>query len=106
MAKRLVRYLAIEYSLQMEIKATLEHINQSYNQCCAISEKERNKNKVELTITYGMGWQKILYGKIYDFSSGYAFIIGGISKGIIGMVVYSKACCNCDYPYNIVEDAE
>ena len=32
----------------------------------------------------------------YESSSGYAFIIGGIIKGIIGMVLYSKAFQKCD----------
>ena len=35
-----------------------------------------------------MGCQKRLSGKKYDSSSGHAFIIGGISKGIIGMLLY------------------
>ena len=43
-----------------------------------------------------MGWQKRLYGKIYDSSSGHDFIIDGISKGVIGMVLYSKAFRKCD----------
>ena len=39
-----------------------------------------------------MGWQKISYGRRYDSSSGHAFIIGARSKGVIKMVLYSKAC--------------
>ena len=48
-----------------------------------------NNNKVKLTVTYDMGWQNRSYGRRYDSSRGDAFIIGGRSKGIIGMVLYS-----------------
>ena len=96
MSERLVRYLAIEEALQTEIKETLEHNNRSYVDWCALSDKGKNKNKVKLSITYDMGWQKISYGRRYYSSSRHAFIIGGGSKGVIGMVIYSKACRKCD----------
>ena len=93
MAERLVRDLDIEEALQTEIKDTLEHNNQSYVDWCALSNKENNKNKAKLTVTYDMGWRKRLSGSRYDSSSGYAFIIIANSKGVIGMVLYSKAGC-------------
>ena len=65
-------------------------------QWCDLSYKEINKNKVKLTVTYDMGWQKILSGSRYELSRGRAFIIGGISKDISSMVLYSKAYQNCD----------
>ena len=43
-----------------------------------------------------MCWQNRSYGRIYDSSDGHDFIIGGISKGIIGIVLYSKACQKFD----------
>ena len=55
MDKRLVRDLAIEEALQDKIKHTLEHNNQSYGDGCALSDKDKNNNKVKLTVTYGMG---------------------------------------------------
>ena len=67
MAERLVRDLDIEEALQSEIKETLEHNNQSYVKWCALSDKEKNKNKVKLTVTYYMGWQKRSYGRRYDY---------------------------------------
>ena len=91
MAERLVRYLAIEEALQEELKHTLEHNNQSYGEWCALSDKDKNNNKVKLTVTYEMGWQNRLSGRRYDSSSRHAFIIGARSKGIIRMVLYSKA---------------
>ena len=96
MAERLVRDLAIEQALQEEIKDTLEHKNQSYGDWCALSNEDKKKNKVKLTVQYDMGWQKRSSGRRYDSSSGHAFIIGGRKKGIIGMVVYSKAFRKCD----------
>ena len=65
-------------------------------QWCDLSDEDRNKNKVKLTVIYDMGWQKRSSGRRYDSSSGHAFIIVGISKVIIVMVLYSKACRNCD----------
>ena len=96
MAERLVGYLAIEEALQEEIKQTLEHKNQSYGDWCDLSDKDKNNNKVKLTVTYDMGWQKRSSSRIYDSSSGHAFIIGARSKGIIKMVLYYKACRKCD----------
>ena len=92
MAKRLARDLEIEEVLQEEIKHTLEHNNQSYGDWCNLSEKKKNNNKVKLTVTYDMGWQKISAGRRYDSSRGHASIIGARSKGVIGMFLYYKAC--------------
>ena len=51
MDERLVRDLAIEEALQEEIKHTLKHNNQSYGDWCALSEKDKNNNKVKVTVT-------------------------------------------------------
>ena len=66
MTERLVRDLAIEEALQDEIKDTLEHNNQSYVDWCALPDKVKNRNKVKITVTYDVGWQKISSGRIYD----------------------------------------
>ena len=100
MAERLVIDLAIEEALREEIKNTLEHNNQSYGDWCALSDKDKNNNEVKLTVTYGMGWQKRSSSRRYDSSSGHALIIGARSKGIIGMVLYSKAFWKCDSEEN------
>ena len=86
MAERMMRDVAIEEALKIKIRATLEHNNQSFVQCCDRSDEERNKNKVKLTVTYDMGWQKRSSGRRYDYTSRHAFIICGISKVIIGVV--------------------
>ena len=62
MAERLVRDLAIEEVLQEETKDTLEVKNQSYVDWCAQTDNEKNNNKVKLTVTYDMGWQKRSHG--------------------------------------------
>ena len=41
MAKRMVRDLGIEEALQEEIKETIEHNNQSYDEWCAQTDKEK-----------------------------------------------------------------
>ena len=92
MAERLVKDLEIEEALQTEIKETLEHNNQSYVDWCSVSYKVKKNNEVKLTVKYDMGSS----GNRYDSYSEHAFIIGGSSKGIIGMVLYSKACLKCD----------
>ena len=91
MADQRARDLDIEEAPQNEIKYTLEHKNQSYVDLCDLSDKVQNNKKVKLYVTYDTGWQKISYGKRCDSSSGYAFIICGQSKGVIGIVLYSKA---------------
>ena len=57
-------------------------------------------------MTYGIGWQKRSFGGRYDSSCGHAFIIGERSKGIIGMVLYSKAFRKCDAVEKRREEAE
>ena len=102
MDEQLVSYLAIEEALQEEIKYTLEHNNQSYGEWCAQTDKDKNNNKVKLTVTYDMGWQKRSSGRIYDSSTGHAFIMGERSKGIIIMVLYSKAFWKRDATEKII----
>ena len=43
MYERMVRYLSIEEDLQMEIKTTISHKNQSFGQWCFLSYEVRNK---------------------------------------------------------------
>ena len=42
MTEPMVRYLAIEEAPQEDIKDTLEHNNQSYDEWCAQTEQEKN----------------------------------------------------------------
>ena len=87
----LLRKMKRKIMVALELKDTLERNNQSYDEWCAQTDKEKNNNNVKLTVPYGMGWQKRSSGRKYDSSSGHAFIIWARIKGIIGMVLYSKA---------------
>ena len=72
----------------MKIKDTIAHNDKSCVQLCALSDDGENKNKVKLTVTYDMGRQKRSSGSRYESYSRHDFIIGGISKGFIDMVIY------------------
>ena len=61
---------------------------------------------VKITVTYDMGWQKRSYGRRYDYYSRHVFIIGGIYKSIIGIVLNSKASQRCDYSDKRGEESE
>ena len=71
-----------------------------------LKETRKKNNKFKLTVTYDMFWQKRSPGRRYDSTSRLAFIIRKISKVIIGMVLYSKACRKCDDVEKIREEAE
>ena len=66
----------------------------------------RKKNKVKPTVKYDMIWKNRSSGGRYASSSGHAFIIGGKRKGIIGIVLYSKAFRKCGAAEKSVEEAE
>ena len=70
------------------------------------SIRQEGEKKVKLTVKYDMGWQKRSSGRGYDSYSGHAFIIGGRSKGIIGMVLYYKAFRKCDSAEKRGEESE
>ena len=53
-----------------------------------------------------MVWKRISYGRRYDSLIRHAFIVGGRSKSIIGMVLYSKAFRKCDDAEKRVEESE
>ena len=88
MNEQLVRYLAIEKALQIEMKATPEQNNQQYVRGCAQPDEEINKNKAKITVTYDMGCHDKSSGRRYESYRGHTLIIGGVSKGFIGMVLY------------------
>ena len=67
---------------------------------------KKNNNKVKLNVTHNKGWKKRSFGRIYESSSGHAFIIDEISKEVIVMVLYSKAFQNFDAEENIGKEAE
>ena len=66
----------------------------------------RRKDKEKITIKYDMGWQKRSTYRSYDYSIRRAFIIGGIYKGIIGVVVYQNCQKSYDSEYKRVEETD
>ena len=46
--------------------------------------------KFKLTITYDMVWKNIFFEMQYKSISNHAFIVGGLSKALIGIMVYSN----------------
>ena len=53
-----------------------------------------------------MSCQNITYYRRYEPSNGHYFLIGGISKGVIGMVLYSMAWINFCAMYKRGEETE
>ena len=66
MAEWLVRYFAIEEALQYGIKDTLEHNNQSYIDCCALSKKEKIRTRLNLPLH--MIWSGRRYNLVGDMT--------------------------------------
>ena len=66
-----------------------------------IYQTRKDTKKVKLTVTYNMVWHNISYGRRYESSNGHDFVIGGIYKSVIGVVLYSKALQKCDATYNM-----
>ena len=64
--------------------------------CGIVCYIRQGEKKIKLTVTYDMGWQNRSSRRIYDSSSRYVFIIGGTSKGHIGMFLFSKFWRKCD----------
>ena len=55
-------------------------------------EDKDKRQKIGLTVSYDMGWNKRSSGHIYNSLSGHAFIIGAHTRRIIDCVVFSKKC--------------
>ena len=86
----------INLALEMEIKETLvnERGEDYYKEW--INKKQGEREKVGLTVSYDMGWNKRSSGNRYDSLSGHAFIIGAYTRRIIGCVIFSKTCATCN----------
>ena len=46
-------------------------------------------------VSYDMGWQKRVTGRVYNSVSGHGFIIGCHTRCVIGMGVIKKKCSTC-----------
>ena len=52
--------------------------------------------KIGISITYNMGWQKRATGRIYDSLSGHGYFIGCLSKNIVRYGLMKKKCSVCN----------
>ena len=80
-------------ALEEEIRLTLEKEGKNYDEWK--NKKIEEREIVELTVSYDMGWQKRSSGNRYDSLSGHAFMVGAESRKIIHCVVTSKMCATC-----------
>ena len=56
---------------------------------------KKTNQKVGLVAGFDMGRQKRSSGNRYDSMSGVGFMIGQLSKKIIGVMIYSTRCNLC-----------
>lgn len=86
----------IEHALDDEIEATLcaEKGEEYYSEWMKKDINERDK--VGLTVSYDRAWQKKSSGRKYDSRSGHAFLGGSMTRKIVGCVVFSKNCKQCE----------
>ena len=57
---------------------------------------EGEREAIELTVSFDMGWNKRSSGHKYDSFLGHAFIIGVYTRQIIDYVVFRKSCSICN----------
>ena len=84
---------SIEDALNEEIRLQLVKEERE----CDYEKMKRGEKieRVKLTVLYDMGWSKRSSGTRYDSKSGHAFVIGALSKKVVGMRVLSKECTLC-----------
>ena len=59
--------------------------------------KQCEKEQVQLTVSFDMGWSKRSSGHRYDSLSGHAFMCGCRSGIIVSAVIIAKECRLCSY---------
>ena len=86
-----VAHRSMQEMLAKEVEAT------SKGKGIIVDNIEDNKqNKIGLTVSYDMGWNKRSSGNRYDSMSGHCFYIGCRTKKIISSHVTSRKCKICD----------
>ena len=86
----------MDLAMEMEIKETImnEKGEKYYKEW--VGKAQGYRQKIGLTVSYDMGWNKRSSGHRYDSLSGHAFIIGAYTRRIIGCVVFCKTCATCN----------
>jgi len=83
---------AVAKGLDEEVKLTLNN-NVRFQMW---KRGELTSKDVKLTVGYDMGWNKRSSGHKYDSTSGHGFLVGGLTKKIVGFKVMSKHCNECN----------
>ena len=86
---REVAETSMQAALEIEVQNTLKNIG------IKIEDWKKYVHSIGLTTSYDMGWNKRSSGNRYDSLSGFAFLIGCLSRKIILAQVTSKACSVC-----------
>ena len=102
---RVVTKMAIKQAMDGEIKASILEQLTADNvtiECAELlyskwksGEKVHEIQNVGLTVSFDMAWQKRGSGNRYDSISGHGIMIGGITKKVLGIIVYSMKCDKC-----------
>ena len=75
-----------------EVRMQLESEKKSYEKL-----KQCEKEQVQLTVSFDMGWSKRSSGHRYDSLSGHAFMCGCRSGIIVSAIITAKECRLCSY---------
>ena len=51
---------------------------------------------VKLTISFDGAWQRAASRRLYNSQSGHGFIVGQLTRKIIGHFIFSKTCKSCE----------
>ena len=85
----------MDLAIEEEIKQTILHEKGEDFYKVWKSKAAGEREKIGLTVSYDMGWNKRSSGHRYDSLSGHAFIVGAYTRRIIGCVIFSKTCAIC-----------
>ena len=89
----------MEEALWEEVEATIVAEKGQVYYDNWLKERKDNREIVGLTISYDCGWQKKSSGRKYDSKSGHAFLVGAYTRKIVGCIVFSKNCKQCECMY-------
>lgn len=83
----------IEKAIEEEVSLSLDNF---HNKTLQEWKDEKQTVQVGLVAGFDMGWQKRSSGNTYNSMSDVGFLIGQLSKKIIGVMVYSTRCNLCE----------
>ena len=89
-------------------KYSVDKINEMIKNCHKTGDIPIEIVKVQISVSFDMGWQKKGAGCNYNNNYGHTYLIGCRTEKVIGMLVYSKKYTICDdiAKYSLPEDEE